>query len=201
MQYYLQNGYPLLGAFENNNDFRLKEYVVWDALCDNDPIVIYSRQLFNIKHGITIVKKVHNGFDFFNFGVSEEPRNIIEHLLKERENLDRFINEFYVKAKKSIIMSENRAFNLNDFNSLKVNKQNESKLYLGPKYDYAYLTVKEIICLKHLLQGLSIPRIADKEHLSARTVEKHIENIKQKLHCNTQFELGYLAAKLEIDLL
>ena len=201
IKYYLLNGYPSLGAFEKNNDFHLQEYVLWDALHDDDPIVIYSRQMFNIKHGITIIRKSNNGWDFFNFGVSEESRNVLNRLLIERESLNHFINEFYDKAKKLIKIAEKQAFDLNDFNALKLNKCIEKKLYLGPQYDYAYLTAKEITCLKYLLQGLSIPKIADIKNLSVRTIEKHIENIKQKFHCTTQFELGYLAAKLEIDLL
>lgn len=72
------------------------------------------------------------------------------------------------------------------------------KIYLGPNYNYNHLTKKEISYLKSLIEGMTIPEIAQISHISPRTIEKHLENIKQKLGCTTQCELGYLIAKTGI---
>lgn len=51
------------------------------------------------------------------------------------------------------------------------------------------LSVREKECLKWFLKGLSAPQIGKKIHLSSRTVEFYMNNIKNKLCCNTKQEL------------
>ena len=51
------------------------------------------------------------------------------------------------------------------------------------------LSKRENECLKWLLRGLSAVQIGKKIHLSPRTVEFYIENVKNKLGCSTKQEL------------
>ncbi len=51
------------------------------------------------------------------------------------------------------------------------------------------LTSREKDCLKWFLKGLSAVQIGKKIHLSNRTVEFYIENVKNKLDCSTKQEL------------
>ena len=58
-----------------------------------------------------------------------------------------------------------------------------------------YLTKKEITCVTWMIKGKSSTEIANILHVSPRTIETHINNIKTKLKCFKQFQLGYLFGK------
>lgn len=51
------------------------------------------------------------------------------------------------------------------------------------------LSKRETICLFYLIRGKTAKEIAEIIYLSKRTVEKHIDNIRLKLHCNTKSEI------------
>ena len=51
------------------------------------------------------------------------------------------------------------------------------------------LTKREMECLKHLSKGFSVKEIARVEHLSPRTIETHITNVKHKTGCYSKSEL------------
>lgn len=62
------------------------------------------------------------------------------------------------------------------------------------------LTEKEKECLFYILRGFTAKHIAIQMHISNRTVETHIANIKRKLNCNFKnelidkaIELGYMS--------
>lgn len=51
------------------------------------------------------------------------------------------------------------------------------------------LSKRESVCLFYLVRGKSAQDIANILHISKRTVEKHIENIKDKLNCKKKSEV------------
>ncbi|OAI46511.1 hypothetical protein AYO45_01840 [Gammaproteobacteria bacterium SCGC AG-212-F23] len=51
------------------------------------------------------------------------------------------------------------------------------------------LTKREIHCLFHLVRGKTANDIANILFISKRTAEKHVDNIKTKLKCNTKSEI------------
>lgn len=199
IKYYLLNGFHDIGAFEHNSDLQNTNYVTWDILHAKDPIVQYSRQAFNIKHGITLVRKHLHGHDFFNFGINNESRAAILNLLSNIDVLNNFIDLFYNKAKKLIETIKNNSFDLHHPENHNSTFKIPNRIFLGPEYNYQYLTKTEISCLNKMIKGINIPTIAKLVNVSPRTLEKHVENIKIKLGCSTQCELGYVAAKLNID--
>ncbi len=198
LSYYLVNKYPSVGAFEQNSVFRHNKYVLWDALNDKDPIVIYSRKLFNIRYGITLVRPFKDGHDFFNFGTSDNSLSVLNNIINQLDKLDQFAEEFYDKASCLITAAEKSSIHLNTFESTLVPHNKLKKIYLGPLYNYHHLTEKELAYLKNLVDGMTMPEIANLWEVSPRTIEKHIEHVKRKLGCQTQCELGYLVAKLGI---
>jgi DNA-binding CsgD family transcriptional regulator len=56
-----------------------------------------------------------------------------------------------------------------------------NKLYLNPHYQL--LSAREKECANYLINRMTAKEIAGKLNISYKTVENHIENIKQKLHC------------------
>lgn len=51
------------------------------------------------------------------------------------------------------------------------------------------LTQREMECAKILINGSTVKQIANTLHISPRTVETHINNLKDKLNCRTKIEL------------
>lgn len=58
-----------------------------------------------------------------------------------------------------------------------------------------YLSKKEIECVNWMIKGKSSSEIAGILGISKRTVETHMNNIKKKLNCYKQFQVGYLLGK------
>ena len=75
----------------------------------------------------------------------------------------------------AIISSENKHF-----------QQDEIKrFYLGEDFNNNYLTGKELEILLHLKWGKKLVEIAKSLFVAEKTIESHINNIKEKLHCRT----------------
>ena len=51
------------------------------------------------------------------------------------------------------------------------------------EYGHAYLTTKEMTCVRWMSIGKTAEEIAMIENNSIKTIQRHIENIKNKLNC------------------
>jgi len=60
------------------------------------------------------------------------------------------------------------------------------------------LTLREIEVIRLLLQGYSAGKIASRVFLSKRTVEHHVERVKEKLGCDSKAELIQKAREIEL---
>lgn len=61
-----------------------------------------------------------------------------------------------------------------------------------------YLTLREMQCISMLKQGLTLQESAERLNITERTVRAHLNNVKLKLGCDTLFQIGYEAARLNI---
>lgn len=204
--------------FEQNPQLFTDGYMFWKWL-KREPI--YSEAaMFDIGHGITIIQSDVNYCDFYHFGSSCTNYLPEARLLGNLQYLYQFIALFKEKAHKLILEAENERFilpfdfgsnnsdhhdfdvsdgqtNKDSFQNFSVNLfQNIKRLYIGDCG--RYLTGKEIRILAHLKRGKKVPDIAQHLAISVRTVETHINNIKDKLNCKTMFELGFTMNNLNI---
>ena len=56
----------------------------------------------------------------------------------------------------------------------------------------AYLTKRETIIVALLIRGMRAKQIAWELNSSLHTVNTHLSNIKEKLHCDNIFQLGLI---------
>ncbi len=195
---YLGKQHPNIGACENNVTLRSGDYFSWSAFSKDDPIVIDSRQYFNLRHGITLVSKHDKGMDFFNYGVTNNNPSERDRLTALRPELLKFQAMFYEKGAKLFALADKHSYQLMQPTDQIIQKPLK-RFHLGPAFDYQYLTDKELRCLQWLVQGKTIPEIAIILSTSERTAEKHIENVKRKFKCHTQCEIGYMVGKSGVD--
>lgn len=65
------------------------------------------------------------------------------------------------------------------------------KVVLPEKDQPIYLTQRESMVVALMMIGNRAKQIAWKLEISLHTVNSHMANIKQKLNCSTNFEVGY----------
>lgn len=75
------------------------------------------------------------------------------------------------------------------FNNLLIANQGPGFYTIGGLYDQFKLSKRESECLFFIIRGMTAKDVAQKLHLSPKTVEFHIEQIKQKLSCSKKSEL------------
>lgn len=208
IEHYWRSGLYKAAVFEKDPMNFFNGYVFWDWL-NREPIYSSAAE-HDIDHGITITETNAQYSDFFHFGASRDSRLSHDDIMPVMGQLHRFIAHFKQKMHKLIIkaVDEREAFpvygeerrlikssdlnvqisqgNLGDF----LKNTEVTKLYLGEKFNGAYLTRKEIDVLNSLINIGKNRAAADSIGLSRRTFDYHMNNLKKKLLCHSLFQLG-----------
>ncbi len=165
-----------------------------------------ASQDFNVNLGLNIIQKIPGGIEGFGFGL--KTNDPIQHmaLLNELPLLHAFLNEYKKQIKTNILFE-----NLVDVASLigpsffevpKKPAPNLRQLILGKmkiKVENPF-TRRESEVIEYLLEGYSASQTGDKLFLSKRTIEHHIERIKDKLDCTSKLELIQKLRKMKFFL-
>lgn len=151
--------------------------------------------LLGVHHGTTLVQEHLDHYEIFSFDAMDK---IIYQV--DQRHLLRFTYYFKEQAKKLIAIGEIDAFFFPLNNSVDSSKKNDAlihflnntkihRYYLGGQHEGTYLTGKEASCVRWVIQGKSAKEIARLENIQSKTVERHMENIKNKLCCQKQTQL------------
>lgn len=205
LSHYYKSAYPTIGAFEQDNALSQQKYVLWSGLNANDKILQDSKNIIQVEHGITLIKKFNHGCEYFNLGNTDANPAVMNEYINNLEVLNKFVFYFHEKASSLIHATEQKRFLLpsehcrekievphrsqqlsKKIGAEKKNTQNKSK--------NIFLTARELHCVDWYLQGKTASEIAEILKISKRTVETHIENIKEKFQCRNLMQLGYLTA-------
>lgn len=202
VEHFYNSQYYKLSGFEKHPENYSTGHVIWAHLTHHQPILNAARQ-FNIDHGITLINKTSDGCEFIFFGTTPSNSHLVNFYLNNIELLQRFF--IYFKDKAEPIFSDLKSQRLyipnkyqtidsnelgipneqdnirRDFiNSIKINK-----IVL----DGAILSAREIDCARLVVQGKTSKEIANLLFISPRTVESHINHLKDKLFCRIKSEL------------
>lgn len=207
-EHFHKKEYYRISAFENPQEQRFTGIYPWYCLKGQE-VFNDARKSFNINNGITILEKSQEKSDFFHFAV---PYNNIHGENACAENIEilrLFINFFRDQAKGLITLAEKNMINIAPPTApLQLKKTQKTydiksfaleitpaRHYLSDDDKEVYLTQKEMECIQWCIHGKSSEEIAMILGVSKRTVEAHLENMKQKLNCYKQFQLGYKLGK------
>jgi len=171
-------------------------------------VLAAGKERFNVHRCFAWIAKLSDGFEGFGISsnTSSEYQNL--YLLNELPYFQLFAK--YFKSSNAILfekLEENKC-NLVDLigpsfydpNSLTISQASKRELFLksmGMNCRKS-LTEREMEVTKFLLSGYSASKIATEINLSKRTVEHHVERIKEKLACNSKSELIQKARELEL---
>jgi DNA-binding CsgD family transcriptional regulator len=201
-QHWFEKEYYLIGNREAKPTLYENGYDLWEHL--PDPFNLYQEGAdnFNIANGLTITRKHELYYDFFFFATTKANTWIKSVYINKREIFERFC-DYYLEAASGIIeqaaeskiilpFSKPLETNRSDINFEKF--LNEINIDINTGLES--LTQREAECAVHLATGKSYKEIAMTFGLSARTVEEHSYNIRQKLHCRNKSELISCLTKL-----
>lgn len=192
LEHYLKKSYPKIGAFEQKTELSQYKYILWNGLDRNDPILIDSKNMIGVEYGITIIKAESDGVGFYNLGTKSSNSSIVNAYVNNIDKYENFILEFQENAAAMLVRAKQLKMHINSDDSTKSNKS-------GYRFGNLHLTEREFECINYLALGKTAEEISIILSISKRTVETHIQNIKNKLNCYSQFRLGYLLGRMGID--
>lgn len=208
IEHYWRSGLYTEAVFEKDPMNFFNGYVFWDWL-NREPIYSAAAE-HDIDHGITLTEVHEQYSDFYHFGTSRQSPISHENIMRIMNAIHRFIAHFKQKTSKLISKAaaekdlfpvyggERQLITPSDLNA-QINQGNLSeflrsteitKLFLGEEFNHRYLTRKEIYVLSALIEKGTLQTASESIGLSRNTFDFHINNIKNKLECNTLFQLG-----------
>lgn len=215
IKYFYEQGYILISGFEKHPTHYQSSFVVWSHLSHHQPILQAARG-FNIDHGVTIIEKTEDGCEFFFLGTTPDKPYVANLLINNLELLQRFILYFKQQAAPLLKTADsNRIIIPHKYQHVNSDERgipfktdttasNTKQLFKLKKFSLdnsLSLSMREINCAQLLIQGKSARLIAQQLFISPRTVETHVQNIKDKLHCYTKAELINKLLDLKVHLI
>jgi len=191
--------------YENNPEAYRSGFSVWLAT-DDSPVIAHGRDYFDSYYGMTVTKQQDDGCEFYFFSGSMKNPVLMDFYLNNLDLLERFIIYFKDRAAKLLEQAKQNKIilprdpinretkdtnnNLSDLRKefLKETAMRRYRIESG-EFKGITLSKREIDCISALHQGLTADEISRKLFRSKRTIEKHIENIKDKFGCRTKSEL------------
>jgi LuxR family transcriptional regulator len=192
-------------------EFQNFDYVIWpeDSTLD---VYKYARDHYDSHHGITLVRKLPNSVRYFFFSTTQDLAIVKQIYVNNLEALERFASFFEQEAKQEI-QAASKFFKTPE---KKVQKQHGTKVDKGllnrfyeetkldfpneifmPAFGLVKISPQEWRCFAYLSKHYTTPEIAEKLGLSVRTIETHLNNLKNKLGCFRKTELFELALRFK----
>ena len=215
LEHFYERNFYKIGPFEKLKDIYKEGVLLWSHLSGKQ-VMREAKEYFNMAHGITIVEKNFDGSDeFYSFGAGKDNPEVVIFCLNNIDMLKRFILYFKCKAEKILKHAEQNKIILPDSKTIVTPKnkliQKNSCVYKNKETDLrkiffretqigrkafqckqeknVFLTGRELEVAIFLLDHYSANEIGNLLHISKRTVESHLVNLKEKMHCYSQEEL------------
>lgn len=153
---------------------------------------------FNINFTVDIQRKIPGGIELYGFGVNFLNPKAEEYLINELPLLNKFIAYFQKENKKIVGLAYDHQVEISSFLGPTIidepieyqfSKKRELLLeHLGFGSALS-LSSREMDILKFMANGFSANYVGHQLHISSRTVENHIANIKSKLDIHSKVNL------------
>ncbi len=189
-----------------------EQYLIWDTIeREKESKILYDDfHHCSLGHTFTIMQNNGDSKDCYHFGSWLGNNAINGAYLQNIDLLKKFILYFQdkVNSSKELRAAYDIRFSMTNHeagyhakNLGQVITAEELMPPLDLKRFYlnrsTWLSRKEIECLHWLSYGKTADEVAMIMSITQRTVRAHIRNIKDKLNCQSQFQLGIAYAKLQ----
>lgn len=207
---YLSKKYPLIGFFENENLPKNLSFLPWESLNPHDPILIDSREMMDLVHGITFIRNKNGDTFYYNIGKKRSQSNVLGEYINKQEKIEKFIDylstaiessEEYESKTRICLCGDNIEFieNGNFLNKeLKgkykyiLSNLNGNSLSIEERIFYKEvvqrLSIKQLDILYLMLSGFTMKMISTHLNVGIETIKTHIKNIRLRLDyaCSSQ---------------
>lgn len=161
---------------------------------------------FDGDHGFSLIDTYKEYTEIFTFAAPGANKEIAYFYLNNTDVLKRFTFYFKERAHNLILLASQKSNRLKLASETRVSDNFHEVLHTKNERDFlknihikkyhfyiddheVVLSAIEVGCLHYLLKGFSVKDIALLRAVSKRTIETHVEHVKQKLHCATKYIL------------
>ncbi|HSW68979.1 MAG TPA: LuxR C-terminal-related transcriptional regulator [Gammaproteobacteria bacterium] len=183
-----------------------KGYFLWSELKTDDLIYTHGREFFNIDNGVSFVSKQKNSTTLYIFASTRDNYLINNFYVRNIDLLKRFIlffqdkaaylmtaaekNKIYLPEKQIIKNRECKNIILSEMIRQKFFEETTIERFFIPNCETnVYLTKREAECAAYMLDGATAKQIGKLLSISYRTVESHLNQIKEKMNCTSKEKL------------
>ena len=135
-------------------------------------------------HGISFVIAKENYTDIYDFATTSNNLGQINYYLNNQDLLYNFFQEYLNKFAPTLNNLEKQPL------VIIPTRPKEFRIEKSVAPTFAKLTKREIDCLELLSKGLTAKMIGKFLILSPRTVERHLDNIREKVNLKSKVELA-----------
>lgn len=206
--YHLEREYPLLPPVITLNANNRTSFI----LLPESTTELYTNILKEIKDNFGLdypyymVEHYQDYYDVYIFTTYVNHLEIINFYLNHQAEIEKFKHYFKGYGKNLITEATNHMINLTEnmhvqFNTYKQQQKSENIIPKNYTIHYnkkdIFFTAKEAECLKYLNMGHDLKGVAKMMNISFRTVEFHLNNIKNKTGVHTVSRLLVLLNSLD----
>ena len=198
--YFFSQNLPIITPFYRHPDNFESGIIFHKAIKDNKwgKVLQIAEQKFNINFCCQLINKTKKGIEVFDFALNSSnalhSMTFINELPLVKLFIHRLLNEFNpfsILEDYQIDMAQiiGPAFQKISPSLLSKNDLREQFIESMKIEVPKSLTKKEITIIEYLIKGFSASQIANEVINSKRTVEHHLERIKDKLSCDSKSDL------------
>lgn len=185
---YMENRLFRYGVYEKNHPKNHQNissgFRMWDYLSYAPPEIFQHRlQKFNMAHGLTVIQQHGNYCDFFGFSTTPGNTQINNFYLDQKELFTQFVQNFYIQMADTLLNLATKIFML----------PSSTVFVSNPILS---LTPRQLDCSQLLAKGITSKEIARVLNLSPRTVETHIDTLKDKFRAKNRVHLIHSLNKI-----
>ncbi len=210
VSYYFEHELYHHSALEKEIEHYVEGHIIWGHIPTHSKILKAVAERYQIENGITLVRPSGDGTycDFYFLGAEPENRVFAQQCTNNMDLVDQFVDHFQFHAAEIILKLEKQPIHVIDKyenNVIDVTDipcyQNQSRRHqflaelnrngaiVPVGNERVMLTKRETEVARHMLSGMTMKQIAEACFISPRTVETHIDHLKQKLKVRKKSEL------------
>lgn len=204
MKFVLEKEFWVTTKFQEKIKFINKSasiHSIWDEKYLEKDKIYKALFEYNIWNGISIYKKFEHFIEAFAFATTKENTSILNFYIENMEMIEHFI--LYFREQISSIIRKIDPHILIPFEISPLISEKKTISGIGSFFESTplnrvtlningfdcSLSRREMECLIPTIKGKTSKEIARMLSLSPRSVEKYIDNIKMKLHCDSRGQM------------
>ena len=193
MEYFqhVDNSPVVFSSFKNEHENAHSYWFLWDEELPETPVQL-AREKFNIRNGLTLVRRTKNYYDMIALALPKDHANPASFYLNKLKAIEQFIKEFDADNKDLIaLMNKNPLVLPKAYRDVNYEKicLTSGKITIPGKYGLTHITAQELACLRLFIQGASHKKMAQELEISSRTAETYLLRVKQRTGLSSRVEL------------